>query len=255
MKTKTINNFKSFLIIIFFSINVKSQVGINTNTPTAALDILSKDKGTTNNDLDIKNSDKTSIFKVNNSGDISFYKALMPNGDPGSAGKYLVSQGADKPPIWQELKKNTAVQIFSAQRNTVSSKLVNTLEIYTLDFPTINSVPGDNYGVWNSTNNRFTVYKKGIYNITVGIDADNLRTNNRPNSAGNFALRINTSVGSPTGAVINYLKASNQYNISTTVTYSVVLEANDYIYATGNSGNSTWYQGPSFISIQYSELP
>ena len=54
---------------------VNEGVGINTSTPSQALDIV---------------------------GNLKFSQALMPNNDPGSTGKILVSQGASTAPLWSD---------------------------------------------------------------------------------------------------------------------------------------------------------
>lgn len=248
---------KHIYILVLLSINsiTYSQVGINTDTPTAALEVISKT--TLQNDIIFQstNSNNNKLFSVQNNGDIDFTKALMPNGDPGKNSLYLVSQGEDSPPIWQSLPKGATVQILSAQNDVTSTTKVSIDISPTIKFPILNSSLDATFGVWNSTNNRFTVSKKGVYLVTAGIDTIDMRSSNdKPNPSANLALFIFAGPNSYTGQGIVYKDNSN-YNYSAVVSNYFILEKGNYIQIVASSGNSSWYQGPSFLSISYTELP
>lgn len=248
---------KHIYTLVLLSINsiTYSQVGINTDTPSAALEVISKT--TLQNDIIFQstNSNNNKLFSVQNNGDIDFTKALMPNGDPGKNSLYLVSQGEDSPPIWQDLPKGATVQILSAQNDVTSTTKVSIGTFSDIEFPILNSSLDATFGVWNSTNNRFTVSKKGVYLVTVGIDAIDMKDlNNNANSAANFALFIFANSNSYTGQGIVYKDNSN-YNFSSVVSNYFILEKGNHIQIAASSGNSSWYQGPSFLSISYTELP
>lgn len=239
------------LTLIFISQNLFSQVGINTDTPQATLDVVAQPTLLSNDKvLEVKNTSNTSLLNVKNNGDMEVLNALMPNGDAGEAGDILISQGPNVPPVWRKsIVENATIQIFSAQRDATSSTLVGTNQARTLDFPVINSTPAAEIGTWNSTTNRFTINKKGIFHISTGLDAVGLSSSTR-----NLALYIETPGFYQTASGINY-PSGGSYNYSTNTTLSIILNPGDYIYIQATSGNSSWYQGPSFLSILYSEIP
>lgn len=71
---------KLLLIILFISIySSYAQVGIGTTTPSEKLDVL---------------------------GNIKFSGAIMPNNNPGTAGKILTSNGPNTPPTWSAAMLN-----------------------------------------------------------------------------------------------------------------------------------------------------
>lgn len=246
---------KNILIItIFFIQNILvAQVGIGIENPIATLEILSESKV---DPINVSDLNLNPIFKIDKEGNMHLYKALMPNGDAGKEGEYLTSKGSNMAPIWSNKAESSTVQIFSAQSNNISNVDVINGNNRVINFPIVNSKVNSEYGVWNSVKNQFLVNKKGLYHITVGLDADNIRnSNNVANPNGNLALFIGAGMNYQTGANVIYYDGV-KYNISTQVTMSIILEPNDVIRADANSGdpNTRWYQGPSFISIQYSEI-
>ncbi|MCW3162438.1 hypothetical protein [Chryseobacterium oryctis] len=247
-----------FIIFILFilSINkITAQIGIHTNTPTATLDVVSQNSNTSGKVLKASNSSNQMLIDVNLSGDLTFGKAIMPAKKPGNAGEYLISQGPDTAPVWGNLPKGATVQIFNAQRDS-NSTTTNAISSYVpISFPTINSSIDPAYGTWNSTSNKFTVAKKGIYTITAGFTSYDVKCD------------MSNSIDWEVYAPFIFLETSDEYaangvttliynsSYSAYITKSTVLEANSIIQVLANSNACSWKQGPSFISILYSEIP
>ncbi|MET3537188.1 hypothetical protein [Chryseobacterium limigenitum] len=242
---------KTLLFLVFTSQIFFSQIGINTANPQAMLEVVAKPTFTANDKvLEVRNSVSYSLLNVKNNGNVNIGKALKPNSLAGNVGDILVSQGPNTPPVWKKsIVDAPTIQIFSAQRNTTSTTPVYSMQGRVLDFPTINTSPTADIGTWDSNTNVFTVNKKGIYHITTGMDAPGNFTNNS-----NLALFITTPNFYQTASGIIYPSGGGN-NFSTNTILSVVLNPGDVIYISATSGSSTWYQGSSFLSILYSELP
>lgn len=243
------------ILTILISNFVFCQVGINVEKPIATLDILNKES--TTNTIHVKNGASENKFTIDNASNVHLNGALMPNGDPGAKDFYLTSKGDNTPPVWTKKANSSTIQIFSAQRDNISTVNVDQGNSLILSFPIINSNILPEYGTWNQSLNTLTVNKRGIYHITVGMDLDNFRRhdNNSPISDGNVALFVATSAGWYTGDNLTY-SVGSKYNISCITTTSVILNPGNTIYADANTGShvTRWNQGPSFISIQYSEI-
>jgi len=124
-----------------------------------------------------------------------------------------------------------------------------------LDFPIINSSPNAEYLEWDSVNKRFMINKRGSYSIMVGMEAVDMRNNlNQPNPNGDLALHIITTPYGVTSPGILFQQGP-QYNYSVVVSTSVILDPGNIIYFSVNSGNSSFQVGPTFVSVNYSEIP
>lgn len=241
-----------FSILLLTTYNLcNAQVGINTTTPSAVLDIISDNATETYTPLQIKNSADDVLMSVNNSGDLKFRRALMPNNDAGQDGDFLISKGPNLSPVWGPLQNHNGrvvVQEFNARRNTVSSESIGTQTYLYWDFPTINVSTSPEIGTWNSATRSFIVNKTGVYHITAGGEARNL-SSTTPN-----LLFVITAGGSfQAGGNINFTEFS-QRHISAYSVLSIVLNPGDTIRVGATSGNSTWTMGTGFIDIQYSEI-
>src|SRR5690606_941687 len=109
----------SCIFILVFSINAFAQVGINTDVPTATLDVVSNNLNI--NTVQVKNVSDDMLLSVNNEGDLKITGALMPNNNFGKSGDFLISQGPNLPPKWGQLQNhngNLTIQEFNASRNT-----------------------------------------------------------------------------------------------------------------------------------------
>lgn len=246
---------KNFLTIptLLISGLLWAQVGINTETPTATLDVVSSDQ----HEFVVQslNSDGEVIFQVSQSGNVNLTGALMPEGNPGEEGLYLISRGEENPPEWGILPSGATVQVFSGQKDDIASVRTAMQTVERLDFPIINSSPNPEYLEWDSVNKQFVVNKRGSYLITVGVEAVDMRnTSNQPNPNGNLALFISTTPYSITGPGVIFQQGS-QYNYSVAVSTSVILEPGNTIHFSVNSGGSSFRVGPTFASINYSEIP
>lgn len=248
-----------FLLAVQMLFSQVGKVGINTNTPQATLDVVAEATlPATGKVLEIEDPSSASLLTVTQDGNLNVGKALKPNGLAGNAGDVLVSKGPDIPPVWQKTLTTypTTIQIYAAQRNTTDPTRIAINAPLTLSFPDVNTSVTPEIGSWNATNTIFTVSKKGIFHITVGLDAIDLRNSaNSPHSTGDMALWINTSVQSQTASGINYAGSGTTRNYSTNVTFSIVLTPGQTIQINGTSGNSSWQQGSSFVSILYAEIP
>lgn len=248
------------LIVLICSKLSYGQVGINTQTPSAALEVVSEKINKTGKLLKATNENNLSMAEVSTSGDLKISKALMPAGDPGTVGTYLISQGADAPPVWRDLPKGATIQIFNAQRDANMTTTNLPGGNYTIiTFNIINSSTDANYGSWNGVNNAFTVAKKGIYTITAGFTSYDIQYGlGGVGPSGDWELysvgiylMIN---GNPVAANI---PATIEYNskYSGYITQSLILNDGDRIQIGGQSNMVKWKQGPSFISVLYSEIP
>lgn len=242
--------FLSIFLLITSNLS-NAQVGINTTTPSAMLDIISDNTTDSYTPLQIKNSADDVLISVNNSGDLRFRRALMPNNDAGQDGDFLISKGPDLPPVWGPLQNHNgrvALQEFNARRNAVSSESIGAQTYLYWDFPTVNVTTSPEIGTWNSATRSFNVNKTGVYHITAGGEARNL-SSTTPN-----LLFVITAGGSfQAGGNINFIESS-QRHISAYSVLSIVLHQGDTIRVGATSGNSTWTMGTGFINIQYSEI-
>lgn len=57
-------------VLVLACLCIRGQVGINTSSPSAALDVVSKDKTSDTNALEVNNSDILQLFKVQNNGNV-----------------------------------------------------------------------------------------------------------------------------------------------------------------------------------------
>lgn len=246
---------KNFLTIptLLISGLLWAQVGINTETPTATLDVVWTDQ----QEFVVQslNSDGEVIFQVSQSGNVNLTGALMPEGNPGEEGLYLISRGEGNPPEWGVLPSGSTVQVFSGQKDDISSARTPMQTVERLDFLIINSSPNAEYLEWDSVNKQLVVNKRGSYSIMVGLETVDMRNYlNQPNPSEDLALYIATTaygVTSP-GVVI---QQGSQYNYSTVVSASIILDPGNTIYFSVNSGNSSFQAGPTFVSVNYSEIP
>ncbi|WP_414845678.1 hypothetical protein [Chryseobacterium sp. IT-36CA2] len=211
------------LLIFTLSTITYGQIGINTPTPTNTLDI--------NGDLRVRSTvtntstNNLDVLMSNNTGVVS----------------RITTQN-----FLKDLK--TPANIFNAEQTTnLTDNLSGNNTVNKVQFGTINLID-TNAGTWNSNTNIYTVTKAGIYHIVAGVLLNN--------AGSNTSLRIYAGTG-PTPA--NLLQvggiglAGNLF--SANGTYVKVLEANDIIYCTTNTGSSTNYQqGKAFLHIIYTPL-
>lgn len=167
----------AFAFLILISQKISAQVGINTESPSATLDIVSDKTSQNYAPFIIKNSSNQEILKTTNQGNFHFSKALMPANDAGTSGEYLISQGPNQPPVWGELKNEYGeiiVQEFNS--NNSSFSYVASWTSVSVNFSNIQINPSPEIGSWNSSGKYFQVNKRGLYHITVGLEFTNAHT-------------------------------------------------------------------------------
>lgn len=189
------------LVIAFISIMTYSQtgnVGINTSTPSAALDIVSKDNTSATKALEINNSSNTEMLTVLNDGNVGIgtstprgtldinstdgglilprlnstqRDALVlgrrPNGIMiwnTDISKVQVNTGTDPLPLWSnlEVSSSTINTVYARQSNVVATNVIvgNNIRMGQLLF--------DNTGgfvTYDSTTNRFMLKAGKTYSL------------------------------------------------------------------------------------------
>lgn len=219
---------RKILLTAFILINASlmyAQVGINTNNPTATLDVISDNNTENYHILNAVNSDEKKLLSVNNNGDLYIEGEILPNNIKGKKDEYLVSQGENLPPIWKGIEKGNSLRIFNATFNNTSERVtMGTTIRLKFDEYDIQS----DYGIWNPNAAEFTAQKKGSYQITVGLTALNLLRNNSPYEngvIGLFVRYLNSQETFSTNGVS--FKEGDNYNYSSTISMSYLLDEND----------------------------
>lgn len=234
-----------------------AQVGIGTEAPQNTLEVVTQSNSSTTNALEVNNSNNNAVSILKDNGNFIFQGALMPYGDAGEEGSYLVSDGSGKPPVWKKFEgpEGTKVitQVFNARRNSYSNTRRSANQTYRVDFPTVQLNAPTTIGSWNSSNNEFTVSKSGLYHITSGFMADNITDNfyNFNNEDGIMWINTSKYTQGVKGQITEYVRYVNSLNFSNEIV--VALSAGDKIWVTTRI-RQPWNQNTSFIHIKYSEL-
>ncbi len=140
----------------FLTIQPDGKVGIGTNTPSQTLEVA---------------------------GNIQFSGALMPNGNAGTAGQVLVSQGPGNPPQWQSVGAGGAAGICSSPMANYVQKWTGTELCNSLIYD-----DGTNVGIGTNTPTH-TLHVTGSTYIqdSLRIDGD-FRPGGNPGMAGQFLV-------------------------------------------------------------------
>ncbi|MEN3039947.1 MAG: hypothetical protein ABDH66_00190 [Bacteroidia bacterium] len=125
-------------LCLSFSLLWAQHVGIGVSTPSARLHVRGSTSDATSHALRVDNNAGTPIFAVRNDrrvgigtlspaaalhvmGNVQFSGTFRPAGNPGSAGHWLVSQGANNPPTWQNYEARWilwAIDSWDSNNNT-----------------------------------------------------------------------------------------------------------------------------------------
>lgn len=237
-------------ILILISNFCYSQVGIGTNNPSAILHIVSDSNTNNTYALKIKNSDSQDLFKVSNTGNLDFKRALYSNNQPGQNNYILESQGANASPIWVNMNATPlnkyVVIIFngtsSSYRNGTFNKNVST----NIVFDEAINTTSPSLGVWNASTKDFTVSKDGIYEITAGVKVETTAAKNNRKAI----MSINT--GGFTQLFEGSNVVGNQFNTNLTGKVSRYLTAGTKI-AVNVTTDEQWRYSNTFLNINYSE--
>jgi len=245
---------KTLLLISLINISFAyAQVGINTSTPTASLEILTKSNTSTGKALEINNSTTSKILTVFDNGNVNLVGALMPNGQPGSAGQYLVSTGNSTAPIWKTIIPEDSKQlfeIFDIQINSTTTRTANSWN--RLNFNLVTLPVDNNIGSWSTTSSEFTVKKAGMYHIMAGVQ---LYTNrNDTNNGGKIKICGNTEC-------YQFNSVTTQDTSGTRTVYSDNSNGEIIIYLAAGSkiwveafDTVTWNPDFGFLHLKYAEL-
>lgn len=244
----------SVLAVVIFG-TTNAQVGINTQNPSATLDIIADKITPTYAPLNIKNNSNQVILKTTNQGDFHFGKALMPNSNAGTSGQYLISKGPDNPPVWGKLELEYGeilVQEFNAA-NTDVNTFIDYFQGRYIDFSNIYISPSSEIGTWNTGTRSFTVNKRGLYHLTVGLDMKNMQSID-PNFPPNIALITIAGSFSQSAGNLLYNEGGSSH-ISTYGVMSVILNPGENISVfVSNASNTRGYVGLGYLNIQFSEI-
>lgn len=211
-------------LVFLFSITAYGQVGINTPTPTTTLDV--------NGDVRIR-----STITNTNANNLD----LLLSNSTGVVSKITTANFVN------DLKIPS--NIFNAEQTSdLATNLSGNNTVNKVIFGTVNlNVAGA--GTWNTTNNTYTVAKKGIYHIVSGVLLTNV-------VSADYVERIYAGTGpipATTLTVGGIFLSGNNYSINGT--YVKLLDVNDVIYCTTNTGStSTYRQGKGFLHIIYTPL-
>lgn len=140
------------------------------------------------------------------------------------------------------------VQAFNGERVDISSTVTAPETHKTLDFSNVNISPTSDIGIWDAATSKFTVQKKGVYNISAGLQMYNVG----PSGTGAMII-FGGQTSSVVGSVLTE-SSSGEYSVNCNGVLSGLLNVGDTIYVTANSGNASWQQGKSFLHIIYTEI-
>lgn len=245
----------SLLMYLSLSPFLISQVGIGTDTPQSTLEVKTQSNSSSTNALEVNNSSNIPVAELKDNGNFIFQGALMPNGEAGEEGSYLVSNGPNNAPVWKKFEgpEGTKVitQVFNARRNSMSSSRRNANQTYVIDFPSVQLNAPSAIGSWNSSNNEFTVSKSGLYHITSGFLAQNINNIYLRNEDGIMWINTSKYTQGNKGQIVQYSPTTISLNFSNEIV--VALSAGDKIWVTSRI-RDPWNQETSFIHIKYSEL-
>lgn len=241
--------FTIFIYIIAFQ-SLFAQVGINTDQPSATLDIISGGNVATTKALEVNENSNTEIMTVSDNGNIYFKRSLLVNNNAGAAGRLLKSRGINQPPVWVEnstdnfIDKFVAVA-FNGNQNIIPSSFYTASSNQRLNIEHFN-LNATNIGTWNSSLKEYTVILEGVYHITAGVNmftqtGNTSRTGNLWIYAGSQRQGL--------GAVLN---PDNNTDLSAAGVLTAYLYPGDKIYATCNVSN-VWKVRSNFLNISYSK--
>lgn len=241
--------FTIFISIIAFQF-LSAQVGINTNQPSATLDIISGGDATTTKALEVNNNSNTEIMTVSDNGNIFFKRSLLPNNNGGGAGRLLKSRGADQPPVWVEnstdnfIDKFVAV-VFNGNQTIIPSSFYTAADNQrlTIDHFNLNAI---NIGTWNPSAQEYIVILEGVYHITAGV--------NMFTQTGNTSRTGNLWIyaGGQRQGLSAVLNPDNNTDLSAAGVLTAYLYPGDKIYAICSVSNA-WKVRSNFFNISYSK--
>lgn len=243
-------NKKYLAIIIFFLISFCfSQVGINTDNPSASLDIVSLGNSELTKALEINDVDNNETFTVYDNGNVYFKRSLLLNNSAGLNGKLIKSNGSNVSPEWvaadvdNSINKYLAV-VFNGNQTSIpiTYNLGNTVQRVSVDnhFLEANSV-----GEWNSSLNEYTVQLEGIYYVTVGVNMETQLSNS--SNTGNIWIYA----GGLRQGISAVLNSDNNRQLSAAGVLTAYLFPGDKIYVTSTI-NSAWLIKNNFLNISFS---
>ena len=243
---------KNIVFISAFSLLpgvIFSQTGINTDTPSATLDIVTKDKSVNTEALKaINNTNK--FFKIYNNGNVNFNNLLYLNSSKGNVDYVLTSQGPNTAPIWKDILKTTlsnyvVIGYNGSKETQTPNEYFNGYQSSLISFNGTTNVNSPEIGEWNTTYNVYTVKKSGIYEVIV-----HLKSHTTANQSNRFGV-----LGIHTGSANQYFRNSNVVgdNFTTNFTGKVnrYLEAGAEIKVTSYL-SSQWSYDYASININYS---
>lgn len=239
----------ALMIIAFVLANVLSaQSGINTDTPSATLDILSKGSTSTTKALEVNNTVNQSILSIYDNGNVDFKSEILPANSSGTKDYLLSSRGNNNAPQWvanpigNAFEKVIAVAFNGNRTTSTANYTANSTQRVSIS--NVNLATSE-IGTWNNSTHEFTVSKEGIFHITAGINITATSNSTLNGSLWIYAATLRQGVS----AIVDL---TNSYNLSGSGVLTAYLVPGNKIYVNATS-NRSWRIQSGFINISYSK--
>lgn len=241
-------NYTLTIISFVFSNVLIAQSGINTDTPSATLDILSKGNTSTTKALEVNNASNQPILSIYDNGNVDFKTEILPANSSGTIDYLLASRGNNNSPQWvtnpigNAFDKVIAVAFNGNRTSATSNYSANSTQRVSIN--NVNLTTSD-IGTWNNSTNEFTVSKEGIFHITAGINITATSNSTLNGSLWIYAATLRQGVS----AIVDL---NNSYNLSGSGVLTAYLVPGNKIYVNATS-NRSWRIQSGFINISYSK--
>lgn len=236
---------------------VFSQVGINTSTPNATLDVASTPGATSKADgfiaprltgAELKAKD--SVYGSDQSGAIIFVTEGLavtntsPKTDAVVNAGYFYFNGTKWVRFIDVVRAPAVVVGFNASGIPEPSTAFPSSPQTKLSFPVINIPADTTIGSWTSSANQYTVTKRGVYMISATLTMENMT------QFGGCGLHIHG------GGQIASSSSPGDVSINLSVTSSMILDPGEVIWvgASRNSGVTGFTAGVRSVNIIFSEI-
>ncbi|WP_300685096.1 hypothetical protein [Chryseobacterium sp.] len=240
-----------------------SQVGINTNTPSATLDVrvnaglTSQPEGVMAPRLSgAELKAKDAAYGPDQEGAIIYVKEGLAAADTSVKTRAVIDPGYFyfNGTAWVRfenvVQEPEMVMAFSSKGNPDLGTVIPPFPENKINFPVVNIAADSSIGSWNSTTNEYTVYKKGVFLISGNLRMENIT------DFGACAIIIHggsqlSTTSTPAGG-----STSSPAGIQVSNMASMILNPGDIIWigARRNAGTSGFTVGARTINIIFSEI-
>lgn len=225
-----------------------AQTGINTQTPSATLDILSEGTSSATKALEVNNNSNEEILNIYDNGNVYIKSEILPANNSGLKGYLLSSRGANTSlqwvasPIGNAFEKVIAVAFNGSRTSNTSYYAAGSQQKISINNTNLTT---PDIGNWNNSTHEFTVSTEGIYHITVGA---NINASSNSNLNGSIWIHA-ASLKQGIDAIVDL---TNSYNLSASGVLTAHLMPGDRIYVYAQS-NRNWRIQSGFINVSYSK--